>query len=85
MDLLSTTRMSEILTGNGTPTRPSTLRTLHRLGAYLAHRTSRGELQYTDDDVKPLSDLIKKRRANRHAAMWRGRMAAIKAARAARR
>jgi hypothetical protein len=82
-DLLSSTQMADLLTENGTPTRPSTLRYLHKHGLYSAQRTGR-DLIYKKSDRPKLTALLKKRRAGRYAALRRGREAALKAAEAQR-
>jgi hypothetical protein len=83
MDFLSSTQMADLLTDTGTPTRPSTLRYLHKLGLYSVRRTARGELIFKRSDRPKLTALLKKRRAGRYAALRRGREAAIKARRSA--
>jgi hypothetical protein len=83
MDFLSSTQMAELLTDTGTPTRPSTLRYLHKHGLFSVRRTARGELIYKKSDGPKITVLLKKRRADRNAALRRGREAAIKARRSA--
>lgn len=83
MDFLSSTQMAELLTDTGTPTRPSTLRYLHKHGLYSVRRTARGELIYKKSDRPKLAALLRKRRAGRNAALRRGRESAIKARRTA--
>jgi hypothetical protein len=80
-EALSSTQMADLLTETGTPTRPSTLRFLHKHGVYSARKTARGELNYRKSDRPKLAALLKKRRAGRYAALRRGREAAIKARR----
>jgi DNA-binding transcriptional MerR regulator len=77
----STREAARIMSGKGLQIEAATLRLYHKLGVFMARRTSRGDLVYSIEDLARLGLVIEARRAARLEALRRARLAADQARR----
>jgi len=77
----STREAARIMSEKGLPIEAATLRLYHKLGVFVARRTSRGDLVYSVEDLARLVPVIEARRVARLEALRRARLAAHQARR----